>query len=260
MNGKVLLFIFFIHLNFIIMKNFARLLSVFLCIFLTGCKEPTMTEKEKNIYELFLKKEEEKAIENLISWIKSDSRTFDYNFPYLQNKFLQIIESEDKVVKQYNICYTIDQKKIFGKNIVQYKTDKGNIKFWEGSLRCLVDSKDSEFNFDGNGLSIITVPRQDSPLYLLLSLECEYPPYSYATVTPFERRGENLVYVENIFPTNVSFEFDGTYNPKETFDHIFLFTDIDNSLYIQNKNIYNQLIDSYTHYQWNGEKFTIVNP
>ena len=90
------------------MKNFARLLSVFLCVFLTGCEEPTMAEKEKNIYEHFLKKEEEKAIENLISWIKSDSRTFDYNFPYLQNKFLQIIEAKDKIVKQYNISYTID--------------------------------------------------------------------------------------------------------------------------------------------------------
>ena len=245
------------------MNNFVRwhiLLSVFLCALLTGCEKPTtMAEKEKIIYELFLKNEE-KAIDNLISWIKSDSRTFNYDFPYLQNRFLQIIESEDKVVKQYNICYTIDQKKIFGKNIVQYKTDKGNIKFLEGSLRCLEDSKNSEFNFDGNGLSIITIPRQDSPLYLLLSLECEYPPYSYATVTPFERRNENLVYVENIFPNDVSFEFDGTYNPKETFDNIFLFTDIDNSLYIQNKNIYNQLIDSYTHYQWTGEKFTIVNP
>ena len=131
----------------------------------------------------------------------------------------------------------------------------------EGSLRSLEDRKDSGFNFDSNGLSIITIPRQDSPLYLLLSLECEYPPYSYATVTPFERRDENLVYVKNIFPNDVSFEFDGTYNPKETFDSIFLFKETDNSLFIQNKNIYNQLIDNnYTHYQWTGEKFTIVNP
>ena len=237
------------------------LLSVFLCTFLVGCKKSTTSaEKEKIIYELFLKNEE-KAIDNFISWIKSDCRTFDYDFPYLQNKFLQKIESKDEIVKQYNICLTIDKKKIFGKNIVQYKTDKGNIKFLEGSLRSLEDRKDSEFNFDSNGLSIITIPRQDSPLYLLLSLECEYPPYSYATVTPFERRDENLVYVENIFPNDVSFEFDGTYNPKETFDSIFLFKETDNSLFIQNKNIYNQLIDNnYTHYQWNGEKFTIVNP
>lgn len=125
-------------------------------------------------------------------------------------------------------------------------------------MRSLEDRKDSEFNFDSNGLSIITIPRQDSPLYLLLSLECEYPPYSYATVTPFERRGENLVYVENIFPNDVSFEFDGTCNPKETFDSIFLFTD--NDLYVQNKNIYNHLDNNYTHYQWTGEKFTIINP
>lgn len=87
------------------------LLSVFLCTFLVGCKKSTIiAEKEKIIYELFLKNEE-KAIENFVSWIKSDSKTFDYDFPYLKNKFLQIIKSEDKMVKQYNVSYTIDQKK-----------------------------------------------------------------------------------------------------------------------------------------------------
>lgn len=91
------------------MNYFVRwyiLLSVFLCAFLTGCKKPlTIAEKEKIIYELFLKNEE-KAIDNFISRIKSDSRTFNYDFPYLQNRFLQIIESNKNIYNQLIDSYT----------------------------------------------------------------------------------------------------------------------------------------------------------
>lgn len=241
------------------MKNFARLLSVFLCVFLTGCKEPTMTEKEKSIADYFLKNENGGA-DKLVSWIMKDATTFEYDFPHLRKEgIIQITKSDDKLIRQYDICYTLDERKLYGRNVVQYRTDKG-IQAFIGSLRSL-KYLNSEYNCDCDGISIYTIPRKNAPLYLLTALETEHQPYSYATITGIEIKNDSLVYVEGIFPNNdVSFEFDASCLKEKDFKYLFNYIETDNTLYIQKKDEFNQLVDSFMCYQWNGEKFIIVNP
>jgi len=235
--------------------------SMLLCVFLfvTGCENSTMAEKEEHIRDLFLE-DEIKGAEKLISWIQSDSVTFDYDFPCLQQEgIIHLVNSGDKNIRQYDICYTLDDRKLYGKNVVQYRSEKGQIRSFVGSLKSLsLVGKNSEFSFDCDGMGIITVPRWKSPLYLFVAVECEHLPYSYFTVTPLELRGENLVYVENVFPDDVNFEFDASSLDLKDIENIFSYSRIDDILYIQEKNEYNQLIDSFACYQWNGEQF--INP
>lgn len=83
-------------------------------------------------------------------------------------------------------------------------------------------------------------------------------PYSFASVTGIEIKNDNLVYVESIFPNNeVSSEFNACCLTEKDFKYLFNYVETDNTLYIQKKDEFNQLIDSFVCYQWNGKQFNI---